>query len=62
MNDFEEDETTADDIWDWAKENADTIVLYMMRSPSYEVYFELIQKVYFQSVGVFPVQPKNGEQ
>jgi hypothetical protein len=20
MNDFEEDETTADDIWDWAKE------------------------------------------
>lgn len=52
MNDFEEYETTADDIWDWAKENADTIVLYMMRSPSYEVYFELIQKVYFQSVGV----------
>lgn len=51
MNDgFEDQEPSVDDIWDWAKENADTILYEVMRdlSPRHDDFFKFIREVYDQ--------------
>lgn len=48
MTDQFEYEPTADDIWDWAKENADTIIFAIMydTSPFADDAFRFIREVY----------------